>query len=70
MKNNDSVSVAEVQQFTDFDFERKHKHKRSAIYYCTICSSFETPLWDEMRDHLETRHNELVKPVSFRIRWE
>lgn len=70
MEYDDSSSVAQVQQFADFDLERKHKIKRAAIYYCTICRSFETPLWEEMKDHLETKHNESVKPVSYRIRWK
>ncbi len=68
MEYNDSDSVVQVQQFTDF--ERKHKQKRSATYYCSICRSFETPLWDEMKDHLKSKHNELVRPVSYRIRWK
>jgi hypothetical protein len=70
MKNEDVVASYHLEGAEESLRKRGHGRARSAIYYCTICTSFETPSWSGMQEHLKIKHNELSKQVSYRVRWE
>lgn len=70
MKSEDVAAGYQVEEIADFSHKRNHRHTKSAVYYCTICTSFETPSWSYMKEHLKIKHNELAIQVSYRVRWE
>ncbi|MDA8055704.1 MAG: hypothetical protein M0Z77_08695 [Thermoplasmatales archaeon] len=70
MESDGAVVNYQMHEVTDFPSRKNHKHMRYPVYYCTICSSFETPSWMGMKEHLKMKHNELAVQVSYRVRWE
>lgn len=67
MKNEDVAADYQAEEIADFPRKRHQRDAKSPIYFCT---SFETPSWRGMKEHLKIKHNELAKQVSYRVRWE